>query len=80
MKKEDVQKKLEEFGFSITLDKALMGVARRHVIHCEKTVKKLVEYYVDETPSTIKLIWAFYNNDLKMIESIADLENWLNEQ
>ena len=79
MKKDEVQKLLEQFGFSVTLNRTLEGVSRTHMIHTLVSQKKLVDYYVDEALGLVSQIFGFsyINDSMDSIEDVQTLEIWL---
>ena len=79
MRKDDVQKLLEQFGFSVTLNRALEGVSRTHMMHTLASGKKMVDYYIDEAVGMISQVFGFSYDDCSMdrFEDEQTLEIWL---
>lgn len=77
MRKDDIENLLNRFGFLVTLNKSMAGINVTHMMHRGTTMKKFVEYYVDDALNTIKSVWAFDIDDLKLFENLSDLEIWL---
>lgn len=79
MKKEEVQKLLEEFGFSVSLNRALEGVSRTHMIHILASRKRLVDYYIDEAVGLVSHVFGFCceNDTMDSFDDVQTLEIWL---
>ena len=77
MHRNDIENLLNRFGFSVTLNQGLAGVNLTHMMYRGTTMKKFIEYYVDDVLNTIKFVWAFDTENLKLIENLPDLEIWL---
>ena len=79
MHREEIEKILETFGFSVGLNKKIEKTSFTHMIHVGKLPMCLVEYTVDEIKGTVKHIWACKDSVLNCIDDITDLKNWLGE-
>ena len=78
MRKEDVQMMLEQFGYSISINRRIGETAFYHMIHTKG--KKLIEYTVNETLGLIKTVWAFGERALKEVVDTSELESWLKSE
>ena len=47
------------------------------MIHARLGLKRFVEYYIDAR-DVIDYIWAFNDDRVNLIESLADFEAWIN--
>jgi hypothetical protein len=79
MRKDEVQSMLERFGFSVCLNKKLGSMPVTHMIHVGRTPERIVDYTIDEIKNTIESVWAYANESLDCIESLPDLEIWLED-
>jgi hypothetical protein len=79
MHKDEIQGLLDRFGFSVSLNKRLGETPRTHMMHVGSMFDCLVDYIVDEVENTTELVWAYAMEDLKCIETVHELEAWLNE-
>jgi hypothetical protein len=79
MRKEEIELLLSKSGFTVSLNRRIGQTPMTHMIHVGPRPMWLVEYTFDELKDTIKTIWGYTGQTLRLIETLTDLETWLGE-
>lgn len=77
MTREEVQTLLNDFGFSVSLNKRIGNTQLIHMMHSGVPVGRFVEYHIDETLDLIETIMGFSSSGMEIIETTSALKNWL---